>query len=215
MGHRRSRQPSGPGRHPEKRYVSHSRRGRRGGGMARIMPDVRAARPEAGIAERSADPYTRPSYWAAGVLRRHSRFPRLVEEKKVSTRNPHARRGHDGARASGAAAEIRGGHGGVHERGACGSPSPGDVPLDRAIENLRTICEGHMHNPCELEVIDMYQQSSPLASAEPIIAVPTLIKPLPLPLRGIIARHVRQGARAAGPRPSLAPEATVSPRDDR
>lgn len=30
----------------------------------------------------------------------------------------------------------------------------------------------------------MYRQPSPLASAEPIIAAPTLIKQLPLPLRG-------------------------------
>jgi circadian clock protein KaiB len=55
----------------------------------------------------------------------------------------------------------------------------------RAIENVRAICEKHLHGRHDLEVIDIYQQPT-LAKDEQIIAAPTLIKELPLPLRKII-----------------------------
>jgi circadian clock protein KaiB len=55
----------------------------------------------------------------------------------------------------------------------------------RAIENVRSICEEHLHGRYELEVIDIYQQPV-LAKGEQIVAAPTLIKKLPAPLRRII-----------------------------
>ena len=55
----------------------------------------------------------------------------------------------------------------------------------RAVENVRTICEEHLHGRYDLEVIDIYQQPT-LARGEQIIAAPTLIKKLPLPLRRVI-----------------------------
>jgi len=55
----------------------------------------------------------------------------------------------------------------------------------RAVENVRRICEEHLDGRYELEVIDVYQQPT-LARSEQIIAAPTLIKKLPLPLRRII-----------------------------
>ena len=55
----------------------------------------------------------------------------------------------------------------------------------RAVENVRTICEEHLHGRYDLEVIDIYQQPT-LAKGEQIIAAPTLVKKLPLPLRRII-----------------------------
>jgi circadian clock protein KaiB len=55
----------------------------------------------------------------------------------------------------------------------------------RAIDNVKRICEGHLQGRYELEVVDLYQQPQ-LAQGEQIIAVPTLIKKLPLPLRRII-----------------------------
>ncbi len=55
----------------------------------------------------------------------------------------------------------------------------------RAIENVRNICERHLHGCYDLEVIDIYQQPT-LAKGEQIIAAPTLIKKLPLPLRRVI-----------------------------
>ncbi len=55
----------------------------------------------------------------------------------------------------------------------------------RAIANVRKICEEHLKGRYELEVIDIYQQT-PLAREANIVAAPTLIKKLPLPLRKMI-----------------------------
>ena len=55
----------------------------------------------------------------------------------------------------------------------------------RAIENLKKICEENLEGRYELEVIDIYQQPV-LAQGDQIIAAPTLIKQLPLPLRRFI-----------------------------
>jgi circadian clock protein KaiB len=55
----------------------------------------------------------------------------------------------------------------------------------RAIDNIKEICEEHLQGRYKLQVIDLYQQPV-LAQGEQIIAAPTLIKKLPLPLRKII-----------------------------
>lgn len=55
----------------------------------------------------------------------------------------------------------------------------------RAIENIKSICKEHLEGRYELEVIDIYQRPE-LARDRQIIAVPTLIKELPLPLRRFI-----------------------------
>jgi circadian clock protein KaiB len=55
----------------------------------------------------------------------------------------------------------------------------------RAITNIKQICETHLKGRYTLEVIDIYQQPT-LAKGEQIIAAPTLIKRLPLPLRKFI-----------------------------
>ncbi len=54
-----------------------------------------------------------------------------------------------------------------------------------AITNLRKICQEHLEGRYQLEVIDIRQQPS-LARSEQIVATPTLIKQLPLPIRRII-----------------------------
>jgi circadian clock protein KaiB len=54
-----------------------------------------------------------------------------------------------------------------------------------AIANVKKTCEEHLQGYYELEVVDLYQQPQ-LAQGEQIIAVPTLIKRLPPPLRRII-----------------------------
>jgi circadian clock protein KaiB len=55
----------------------------------------------------------------------------------------------------------------------------------RAIMNVKKICEEHLKGRYELEVVDLYQQPI-LAKGEQIIAAPTLLKKLPLPLRKFI-----------------------------
>ena len=54
-----------------------------------------------------------------------------------------------------------------------------------AITNIKKICDEYLMGRFVLAVIDLYQQPQ-LAQGEQIIAVPTLIKKLPLPLRRII-----------------------------
>ena len=55
----------------------------------------------------------------------------------------------------------------------------------RAVKNLRAICDEYLEGRYELDVIDIYQQPV-LTKGEQIIAAPTLIKKLPLPMRRII-----------------------------
>lgn len=55
----------------------------------------------------------------------------------------------------------------------------------RAILDARAFCESHLANRYELEVIDIYQQPG-LARDEQIIAVPTLVRSLPPPLRRLV-----------------------------
>jgi len=55
----------------------------------------------------------------------------------------------------------------------------------QAIQSIKKICDEELHGRFDLEVIDIYQRPL-LAQGEQIIATPTLIKKLPLPLRRFI-----------------------------
>ena len=55
----------------------------------------------------------------------------------------------------------------------------------QAIENIKHICETYLAGRYQLEVIDVYQQPI-LAKDGQIVAAPTLVKELPLPLRKLI-----------------------------
>lgn len=55
----------------------------------------------------------------------------------------------------------------------------------RAIANIRAICEQHLNGRYDLEIVDISEHPT-LAEGEQIIAAPTLIKKLPLPLRRFI-----------------------------
>ena len=55
----------------------------------------------------------------------------------------------------------------------------------RAIANIRRICDRYLSGRYELEVIDLRQDPT-LAEREQVIAAPTLVKTLPLPLRRFI-----------------------------
>jgi circadian clock protein KaiB len=54
-----------------------------------------------------------------------------------------------------------------------------------AIRSVKDVCEKHLHGRYDLEVIDIYEHPT-LAKREQIVAAPTLIKKLPLPLRRLI-----------------------------
>ena len=55
----------------------------------------------------------------------------------------------------------------------------------QAIQNVRRICEEHLQGLYDLEVVDIYT-NLPLARGDQIIAAPTLIRRLPVPLRRLI-----------------------------
>jgi circadian clock protein KaiB len=55
----------------------------------------------------------------------------------------------------------------------------------RAIANLNELLAEHLKGRYELEIVDIYQQPERAHEAE-LVAAPTLIKELPLPLRRII-----------------------------
>ena len=55
----------------------------------------------------------------------------------------------------------------------------------QAIQNARRICDEHLAGRYQLEVIDLFQQPA-LAKDHKILAVPTLIRALPIPLRRFI-----------------------------
>ena len=55
----------------------------------------------------------------------------------------------------------------------------------RAIQNAKEICEEYLAGTYELDVIDIFKQPK-LAKDDQILAVPTLIKKLPAPLRRFI-----------------------------
>lgn len=52
----------------------------------------------------------------------------------------------------------------------------------RSLERLKALCEEYLQGRYELEVIDIYQTEP----KDNILAIPTLIKQLPLPIRRII-----------------------------
>jgi len=54
-----------------------------------------------------------------------------------------------------------------------------------ALENLRTICEEHLKGKYRIEVIDLLVNPS-LASGDQILAIPTLVRQLPPPVKKII-----------------------------
>ena len=55
----------------------------------------------------------------------------------------------------------------------------------RAITNIKAICEKHLGGRYKIEVIDIYQQPERL-STDQVVAVPTLVKQHPLPVRKFI-----------------------------
>ena len=54
-----------------------------------------------------------------------------------------------------------------------------------ALANLKKICEQHMPGEYEIEIIDLLERPQ-LASGDQILAIPTLVRKLPEPMRKII-----------------------------
>jgi circadian clock protein KaiB len=54
-----------------------------------------------------------------------------------------------------------------------------------ALANLRRICDEHMNGQYDIEVIDLMENPQ-LAQRDQIVAIPTLVRELPSPLKRII-----------------------------
>jgi circadian clock protein KaiB len=54
-----------------------------------------------------------------------------------------------------------------------------------AFANLKKLCEEHMAGDYDIEIVDLLQQPQ-LAKGDQILAVPTLVRRLPEPVRKII-----------------------------
>ncbi len=55
----------------------------------------------------------------------------------------------------------------------------------QAFANLKKICEEHLAGECHIEVIDLLKNPQ-LAAGDQILAIPTLVRKLPEPVRKII-----------------------------
>lgn len=55
----------------------------------------------------------------------------------------------------------------------------------KALQRIKSICETYLQGRYDLEVIDVYQSSEQM-HLDNIVAIPTLIKQLPLPLQRMI-----------------------------
>lgn len=67
----------------------------------------------------------------------------------------------------------------------------------RAITNLKALCEERLHGRFQLEVIDIFQRPV-LAKGEQIIATPTLVKLLPVPMQRFIGDLSSVGGKLFG-----------------
>ena len=60
-----------------------------------------------------------------------------------------------------------------------------------AVENVKKICEEYLKGRYELDVVDIYQDHSK-NPVDLVLAAPTLVKKLPLPLRKVIGDMTRR-----------------------
>jgi circadian clock protein KaiB len=62
----------------------------------------------------------------------------------------------------------------------------GDSPKSRtALSNLRKLCEEHLKDRYAIQVVDLAKEPA-LAKAHQIVAIPTLIRELPEPIKRVI-----------------------------
>ena len=54
-----------------------------------------------------------------------------------------------------------------------------------AISNLKSLCEEHMPGAYRIEIIDLLEQPE-LARTDQVVAIPTLVRKLPAPIRRVI-----------------------------
>jgi circadian clock protein KaiB len=111
----------------------------------------------------------------------------MTHRGKVKLKKPPTKTSHAGKRAPRLAAELEQtrSHSGRGKYLLRLYVSGSTLKSERAIENINRACEEHLKGRYDLEVIDIFNQPN-LARDEQIVAVPTLIKRLPLPLQKLV-----------------------------
>jgi circadian clock protein KaiB len=66
-----------------------------------------------------------------------------------------------------------------------------NIRSQNAVENVKKICEEYLKGRYDLEVIDIYQDRTK-NPVDLVLAAPTLLKKLPLPLRRVIGDMTRK-----------------------
>jgi circadian clock protein KaiB len=67
----------------------------------------------------------------------------------------------------------------------------------RAAENLRLVCEQYLRGRYHIDVVDLLENPR-LAAYEQILAVPTVVRQLPLPIRKVVGDLSDTGRLLAG-----------------
>lgn len=74
----------------------------------------------------------------------------------------------------------------------------GENPVSiNSIDNLRQICDIYLKDRCNIHIIDL-QKHPELAAKKQILAIPTLVRELPLPVRKLIGDLVHTKKVLAG-----------------
>ena len=76
-----------------------------------------------------------------------------------------------------------------------------------AFKNLKQICEEHLAGRYRIEVVDLMENPQ-LAAGDQIVAIPTLVRKLPAPLRKIVGdlRNTERALVGLDLRPSTGPQ---------
>ena len=82
--------------------------------------------------------------------------------------------------------DVRAPIAGPPNSGNCAFTWPGQTPKSlTAFSNLKKICESHLKGRYRIEVIDLVEQPQ-LSKGDQILAIPTVVRKLPQPVRKII-----------------------------
>ena len=73
----------------------------------------------------------------------------------------------------------------THSRRFSRAPSSANARSVSALQNLESICEQHLKGRYRIEVVDLLKHPQ-LARGDQIVAVPTLVRRLPPPMKRII-----------------------------
>lgn len=115
----------------------------------------------------------------AGAARKAARKTAAAERATTAKRTATSKRTASGKRA---ASGKKGASGGWELRLYVAGQTPNSIA---AISNLKRLCEDQLSGSYRIEIIDLLKRPQ-LAQADQIVAIPTLVRKLPPPIKRII-----------------------------